>query len=80
MIQEEGNASDDDWLEIWTVLAGWERSDRPLWMVFVVSRLFCFDDLCLNFEVPSEIRIRELRVSWHIQSLQEVMSLFSNLT
>ena len=80
MIQEEGNASDHDWLEIWTVLAGWERSDWSLRMVFVVSGFLCFDDLRLNLEVPSEVRIGELRIGWHIQSLQEVVSLFSNLT
>ena len=80
MIQEESNTSDHDWFEIWTVLAGWERSDWSLGMIFVVCGFLCFDDLRLNLEVPSEVRIRELRIGWHIQSLQEVVSLFSNLT
>ena len=80
VVKVERDASDDDWLQVGPVLAWGEWLDRTLWMILEIGIVLCIDNLRLYLQMSLEIRVCELFIRGHLQSLEELVRLLGNLS
>ena len=80
VIQIEGDSRNDNWLEVWTMLAWRHREDLPLRIFFHLLKHLCIDYLRLEIQMLKIVKVWELRMLGDVEPLQKAVRFLSNLS